>query len=275
MKAKDLFSLEHSIAGNFIASSCYPHEVLNHISEFIESYDKTGFREITEGVWVHESAAVSSGTCIMPPCIICEGAEIRFSAFIRGNAVIGKKAVIGNSSEIKNSIIFDEAEIPHFSYVGDSILGYKAHLGAGVKLSNVRLDKKPVRIHYENNTMDTGMLKLGALIGDRAEIGCNSVINPGSVIAKDAVVYPLSSVKGFVPCYHEPMSTWYDNIEDIVKNKITKEYFTLEDVYSYKDELKGKYPDNNFIKDKIRQQLQKLRDAGVIAFLERGKYQKL
>ena len=134
----------------------------------------------------------------MPPCIIFEGAEIRFSAFIRGNAVIGKKAVIGNSSEIKNSIIFDEAEIPHFSYVGDSILGYKAHLGAGVKLSNVRLDKKPVRIHYENNTMDTGMLKLGALIGDRAEIGCNSVINPGSVIAKDAVVYPLSSVKGFV-----------------------------------------------------------------------------
>ena len=246
MKAKDLFSLEHSIAGNFIASSRYPHEVLNHISEFIESYDKTGFREITEGVWVHESAAVSSGTCIMPPCIICEGAEI-----------------------------FDEAEIPHFSYVGDSILGYKAHLGAGVKLSNVRLDKKPVRIHYENNTMDTGMLKLGALIGDRAEIGCNSVINPGSVIAKDAVVYPLSSVKGFVPCYHERMSTWYDNIEDIVKNKITKECFTLEDVYSYKDELKGKYPDNNFIKDKIRQQLQKLRDAGVIAFLERGKYQKL
>ena len=171
----DLFSLDFSIAGDFISSFDYPHEALNHIASFIASLDKSGYIERKEGVWVHETAEIADTAYIMPPCIIC-----------------------GNSCEIKNVIIFDEAEIPHFSYVGDSILGHKAHLGAGVKISNVRLDKKRVRAHYESNTIDTGMPKLGALIGDRAEIGCNSVINPGTVIARGAVVYPLSSVKGFI-----------------------------------------------------------------------------
>ena len=198
---EELFSPFHTIAWEYISSFRSLHEILPGINDFILSYPKTGFVEISEGVWASPSARIAETAMIMPPCIIDENAEIRHSAFIRGNAVIGKGAVIGNSVEIKNAIISDSAEVPHFNYVGDSVLGYKAHLGAGAITSNIRLDKHEIIMHIDNQQIRTGLIKIGAFIGDRAEIGCNSVINPGTVIGHDAVIYPLSSVKGFVPSW--------------------------------------------------------------------------
>ena len=195
---QELFSSGYSIAWEYMASFSFPHEILTGIHAYIRSYPKTGFIEIADGIWASPSAVIAPTALIMPPCIIGDGTEIRHGAFIRGNAIIGNDVVIGNSCEIKNSIISDRAEVPHFNYVGDSILGYKAHMGAGSITSNVRSDRKPIVLHINGEDIQTNMNKVGAFIGDRAEIGCNSVLNPGTIIGKDSIIYPLSSVRGYV-----------------------------------------------------------------------------
>lgn len=193
-----LFESGHTIAWDYISSFQFLPDALLGIGDFIRGILKTGYDEIREGVWASPSAVIAESACILPPCIIGANTEIRHSAFIRGNAVIGNNVVIGNSVEIKNAIISDCSEVPHFNYVGDSILGFKAHMGAGAITSNVRSDKKNVILHLPDEDIDTKRMKVGAFLGDRSEIGCNSVLNPGTVIGHDAIVYPLSSVRGYV-----------------------------------------------------------------------------
>ena len=180
----------------------YPWEVLPRIEAFImqlgpmlpaEEFDKIG-----DNVWIAKSAKVADTASITGPCIIDENAQIRHCAFIRGNAIIGEGAVVGNSCEIKNSILFDEVEAPHYNYVGDSVLGYKAHLGAGAITSNIKNDKKNVMIKFPLGEIETGLRKLGAVVGDGVQVGCNTVLNPGTVIGKNTRIYPLNSVRGWV-----------------------------------------------------------------------------
>ena len=203
-RLEDLFDLNYSIAGEELARLEYPHEVLPLIGEIVETVIKKlrGFKEIYDGVFVSESSKIWDNTTIVGPSIIDGGAEIRPGAFIRGNAIIGKGAVIGNSTEIKNSIIFDKAQLPHYNYLGDSIIGYKAHLGAGAIASNLRLDKGDVVIKTDEGGFPTGLRKFGAIIGDVAEVGCGSVLCPGTVIGRGAAIYPLCSVNGILPEYH-------------------------------------------------------------------------
>ena len=194
---------EHSIAYPLISRFEYPWEALSSISDFIlemgatlseEVYDKIG-----ENVWIAKSASVAKTACINGPCIICEEAEVRHCAFIRGSAIVGKGAVVGNSTELKNCILFDGVQVPHYNYVGDSILGYKSHMGAGSITSNVKSDKTLVVVRAEDEKIETGRKKFGAMLGDFVEVGCNSVLNPGTVIGSHSNVYPLSPVRGFVP----------------------------------------------------------------------------
>ena len=198
MKSKDIFKSKSSIAYELIDKYEYPYEVLDKIEDYILEKSKTlgeDFVCMNDNIWIHKNANISDTASINGPAIIDDGADIRHCAFIRGNAIIGKNAVIGNSCEIKNSIIFDKVEVPHFNYVGDSILGYKSHLGAGVILSNLRTDRKNVII---DKKYDTRRNKVGAFLGDYVEIGCNSVLNPGTIILHDTSVYPLTSVRGIV-----------------------------------------------------------------------------
>lgn len=197
--SEELFEEGHSLAWPYFTSFELISDALTGLHDFILSFPKKDLIEYSDGVWIEDGVAISSSAEICPPCIIGKGSEIRHSAFIRGNAFIGRNVVIGNSVEVKNAIISDSSEIPHFNYVGDSILGYKAHLGAGAITSNVKSDKSDVLIRIGDVILNTGRMKVGAFIGDRAEIGCNSVLNPGSVIGRDSIVYPLSSVRGFVP----------------------------------------------------------------------------
>lgn len=180
----------------------YPWEVLPRIEAFImqlgpmlpaEEFDRIG-----ENVWIAKTATVADSASITGPCIIDANAQIRHCAFIRGNAIIGKNAVVGNSCEIKNSLLFDEVEVPHYNYVGDSVLGYKAHLGAGAITSNIKNDKKNVVIKFPLGEIETGLRKLGAVVGDGVQVGCNTVLNPGTVIGKNTRIYPLNSVRGWV-----------------------------------------------------------------------------
>ncbi len=199
-----LFDVNKTIAKRYLRSLTYPWEVLENIEKIIKELgselDKKYYFEIYPKVWVHKSAKIAKSAVINGPCIIDENCEIRHSAFIRGKAILGKNTVIGNSVEVKNSIVFDDAQIPHFNYVGDSVIGYKAHLGAGVITSNLKSDKSRVFIYESKHSkFYTGLKKCGAFVGDCAEIGCNSVLNPGSVIGKNSIVYPLSSVRGYVP----------------------------------------------------------------------------
>ncbi len=198
-----LFERGHSAAEKLIFSYEYPWEVLSHIGDFILEYGKTlskdGYDSPSEGIWIAKSAKVSPLANISGPCVVGENTEIRQCAFIRGKALIGNGCVIGNSTELKNCIISDGCQVPHFNYVGDSILGYKAHMGAGSVTSNVKSDKTLIAIKVDNMKIETGLKKFGAMLGDYAEIGCNSVLNPGTVIGKNSNVYPLSSVRGFVP----------------------------------------------------------------------------
>lgn len=197
-----LLSDGNSIAYGIFEGKNYPHEVLPFISEFIVNKGKTLDPEIfdnpSEGVWIAKSARVAPTAYIGAPCIIDENAEIRHCAFIRGSAIVGKNAVVGNSTELKNVILFDFVQVPHYNYVGDSILGYKAHMGAGSITSNVKSDKSKVAVSYGGERFSSGMKKLGAILGDNVEIGCGSVLNPGTVIGKNSNVYPLSSVRGYV-----------------------------------------------------------------------------
>ncbi len=202
-KIKNLYDLDETIARDLLEQYTYPWEVLPHISEYIlelgsklpqEEYNKIG-----ENVWIHKTAKVFESAYIHGPAIICKDAEIRHCAFIRGNAIVGEGTVVGNSTELKNVILFNKVQVPHYNYVGDSILGYKAHMGAGAITSNVKSDKKLVVIKNGTDKMETGLKKVGAMLGDNVEVGCGSVLNPGTIIGKNSNIYPLSSVRGVVP----------------------------------------------------------------------------
>ena len=199
MELNTLFNMEETIAKELLIQEKYPWEILPKIHDFIlelgPKLDKTRFEQKGDNIWVAKNAIIASSVCIIGPAIIDENAEIRHSAFIRGDAIIGKSAIVGNSTELKNCILFNEVEVPHFNYVGDSILGYRAHMGAGCIASNLRVDKANVLI----NEIDTGLQKVGAFLGDDVQIGCNSVLNPGTIIGKNTLVHPLSSVKGVIP----------------------------------------------------------------------------
>ena len=198
----ELFSFENSIAGDLIKSKTYPWEVLPEISDYIKELgsklDPEEFENPYENVWIAKDAVVFPTAYINGPCIIDHGAEVRHCAFIRGSAIVGKNSVVGNSTELKNCILFDGVQVPHYNYVGDSILGYKAHMAAGSITSNLKSDKKPVIIRDSENIIETNMRKVGAFLGDFVEVGCNSVMNPGSIIGKGTMIYPLSSVRGVI-----------------------------------------------------------------------------
>lgn len=203
IKIRALFDLSHTVAGDFLAELEFPHEALPLISDWIlhigAGLDPARYDHPAETVWVAKSATVAPTASITGPCIIGENTEVRHCAFIRGNALVGDGAVVGNSTELKNVILFDGVQVPHYNYVGDSILGYKAHMGAGAVTSNVKSDKMPVVIKGEDWALETGRKKVGAMLGDFAEIGCGSVLNPGTVVGRGTSVYPLSSVRGVVP----------------------------------------------------------------------------
>jgi len=197
-----LFDLQHTVAHALFEGIAYPWEVLPKIGEFIVALGRTlpqdAFDRVGENVWIAKDANVAPTCSISGPTIIDHGAQLRHCAFIRGNAIIGKNAVVGNSVEVKNSILFDNAQAPHFNYVGDSVLGFRAHMGAGSVTSNVKSDKTLVTVQTEDRKIETGLRKFGAMLGDYVEIGCNSVLCPGAVIGRNTTVYPTCSVRGFV-----------------------------------------------------------------------------
>ena len=203
IKTEDLFDLTHTAAAPLLEKTAYPHEALPYIGDFIKELIKNlssdEYERIGEDVYAAKDVKIAKTATIEGPCVIGKGTEVRPGAYIRGKVLIGQGCVIGNSTEIKNAILFDSVQVPHYNYVGDSILGYHSHMGAGVICSNVRGDKKPVVIHGDDEKIETGLKKVGAMLGDYAEIGCNSVLNPGAIVGRNAQVYPLSSVRGTVP----------------------------------------------------------------------------
>ncbi|MBQ1924127.1 MAG: UDP-N-acetylglucosamine pyrophosphorylase [Lachnospiraceae bacterium] len=205
-RIENMYDLSQTIAADLFAGKEYPWEVLGDISDFIVKLGNTlpadRFEKRGENVWVAKSAKIFDSAYIGGPCIIDEEAEIRQCAFIRGSAIVGKKAVVGNSTELKNVVLFDLVQVPHYNYVGDSVLGVHAHMGAGSITSNVKADNKEVVIHAGEENMETGRRKIGAMLGDYADIGCNSVLNPGTVIGRHTNVYPVSMVRGCVPAFH-------------------------------------------------------------------------
>lgn len=202
IKTNKLLDMSHSIAAELFDGAEYPFEVLPEIKDFIlklgNSLNPCEFDKIGEDVWISKSAKVAKSASITGPVIIDADAEIRHCAFIRGNAIIGKGAVVGNSTELKNVVLFDKVQVPHYNYVGDSVLGYKSHMGAGAITSNVKSDKSLVTVKCGNDKKETGLKKFGAILGDEVEVGCGSVLNPGTVIGKKSQVYPLSSVRGVI-----------------------------------------------------------------------------
>ena len=203
---KNLYDLSQTIAADIFEGKTYPWEVLGEIKTFIiklgESLPKDIYEEKEEHVWIAKSAKVYPTATILAPCIIGEETEVRPGAFIRGNAIVGNKCVVGNSTELKNVILFNNVQVPHYNYVGDSVLGYKSHMGAGAVTSNVKSDKTLVVVKNKDEHIETGLKKFGAMLGDNVEVGCNSVLNPGTVIGRFSNVYPRSSVRGFVPSNH-------------------------------------------------------------------------
>ena len=203
VKISNLYSLEHTLAKNYLSQFTYPWEALRGISDMIIALGQTlpadEYDNPAEHVWVHKTATVFPSAYLGAPCIIGAFSEVRHGAFIRGSALVGEGCVVGNSVELKNVILFDHVQTPHYNYVGDSILGYKAHMGAGSITSNIKSDKTPVVIRGEEGQLETGLRKVGAMLGDCVEVGCNSVLNPGTVIGAESNIYPLSSVRGVVP----------------------------------------------------------------------------
>lgn len=202
----NLYDLNETIAKDLFEGKTYPWELLPHIKAFIlklgETLSKEEYDKIGNDIWVAKSAKVAPSASLNGPCIIGKDAEVRQCAFIRGSAIVGEGAVVGNSTELKNVILFNKVQVPHYNYVGDSILGYKAHMGAGSITSNVKSDKKLVVVHGQDFEIETGMKKFGAMLGDNVEVGCNSVLNPGTVVGRNSNIYPLSCVRGVVPANH-------------------------------------------------------------------------
>ena len=202
-KIKNLYDLDNTIAKELLESVTYPWEALAKINDFIlkigPTLDKEKYEKVGEDVWIAKSATVAPTAYIKGPAIIGENAEIRHCAFIRGKAIVGENAVVGNSTELKNVILFNRVQVPHYNYVGDSILGYKSNMGAGSITSNVKSDKKLVVVKDGIEKIETGIKKFGAMLGDNVEIGCGSVLNPGTVVGRNTNIYPLSSVRGVVP----------------------------------------------------------------------------
>ncbi|HAE52149.1 MAG TPA: UDP-N-acetylglucosamine pyrophosphorylase [Ruminococcus sp.] len=203
IKITELFDLSHTVASDYLNQFTYPWEALKGISELIISIGKNlssdEYDNPSENVWIHKTAKVFPSAYIGSPCIIGENTEVRHCAFIRGSALIGKNCVIGNSAELKNVIIFDNVQTPHYNYVGDSILGYKSHMGAGSITSNVKSDKTNVVIKSDGEEIITGIKKIGAMLGDFVEVGCNSVLNPGTIVGRNSSIYPTSCVRGVIP----------------------------------------------------------------------------
>lgn len=203
---KDLFDLDRTAAAALFEGVVYPWEALPKIHGFIlelgASLDPERFEKKEGDIWIAKSAEVAPTACLNGPLIIDEGAQIRHCAFVRGNVIVGKGAVVGNSTELKNVVLFDEVQVPHYNYVGDSVLGYKAHMGAGSITSNVKSDKTLVTVKGEGGCLETGLKKMGAILGDHVEVGSNSVLNPGTVIGRCSNIYPTSCVRGVVPAEH-------------------------------------------------------------------------
>lgn len=203
---ENLYDLSETIAADLFTEAEYPWEVLPRIHDFILELGKRlpeeVFEKRGEDIWVAKSAKVAPTACLNGPLIIDEEAEIRHCAFVRGNAIVGKGAVVGNSTELKNVVLFNKVQVPHYNYVGDSILGFKSHMGAGSITSNVKSDKTLVVVKNGEEKMETGLKKMGAMLGDHVEVGCNSVLNPGTVIGRNSNVYPTSCVRGVIPAGH-------------------------------------------------------------------------
>lgn len=218
VKIEELLDLSKTIAAELFEGKTYPWEVLDDIKPFIlklgETLSPEEFDHPSEGVWIAKDAKVFPSAYIGAPCIIDHEAEVRHCAFIRGSAIVGKKAVVGNSVELKNVVLFDNVQTPHYNYVGDSVLGFKAHMGAGSITSNVKSDKTLVTVKTPEGNIETGRKKFGAILGDRVEVGCNSVLNPGTVVCRDSNIYPTSSVRGTVPA-----ESIYKAAGNVVKKK--------------------------------------------------------
>ena len=201
----DLYDLDHTLAADYLSGFTYPWEALKGIKDLILQLGSQlgdDYEEVSEHVWVHKTAKVFPSAYLGAPCIIGPNTEVRHGAFIRGSALVGADCVVGNSVELKNVILFDHVQTPHYNYVGDSILGYYRHMGAGSITSNVKSDKKLVVVHNGTEQIETGLKKFGAMLGDHVEVGCNSVLNPGTVIGRDSRVYPTSCVRGVIPEKH-------------------------------------------------------------------------
>lgn len=215
-KTKELYDLNETIAKELLETCEYPWEALPNIEDFIiklgNTLDKEKYEQKDTNIWIAKTAKIAPTAYITGPVIIGENAEIRHCAFIRGKAIVGNNAVVGNSTELKNVILFNNVQVPHYNYVGDSILGYKSHMGAGSITSNVKSDKKLVEVKNGKEIIETGLKKFGAMIGDYVEVGCGSILNPGSVIGKNTNIYPLSSVRGVVP-----ENSIYKNQNEIVE----------------------------------------------------------
>ncbi|NLK74919.1 MAG: UDP-N-acetylglucosamine pyrophosphorylase [Clostridiales bacterium] len=214
----ELLDVKETIAAPIFTGCTYPWEVLAKIKEGIlqigKSLSKDEYNQVGEDVWIAKTAKIAPTACINGPAIIGKEAEIRHCAFIRGSAIVGEGAVVGNSTELKNVILFNKVQVPHYNYVGDSILGYKAHMGAGSITSNVKSDKTLVKVTVGTERIETGLKKFGAILGDKVEVGCNSVLNPGTIVGRNSNIYPLSMVRGYVP-----ENSIYKKVGEIVEKK--------------------------------------------------------
>ena len=215
---KDLFDLDHTLAKDYLEQFTYPWEALKGIKDMIietgKSLDPEEYDEVSENVWVHKTAKVFPTAYLGAPCIIGPNTEVRHCAFVRGSALVGADCVVGNSVELKNVILFDHVQTPHYNYVGDSILGYYSHMGAGSITSNVKSDKKLVVVHNGTENIETGIKKFGAMLGDHVEVGCNTVCNPGTVVGRNSSIYPTSCVRGVVP-----ENSIYKNSGEVIERK--------------------------------------------------------
>lgn len=202
MKFNNLLDTDKTISKDLFNNITYPWEVLPKINDFIinlgNTLDKNNYHQFNNNIWIGKNVIIDKQATILPPCIIDDNTEIRPNAYLRGNTIIGKNCIIGNSTEIKNSIIFDNCQLPHYNYIGDSILGYHTHLGAGTILSNLKNDKTNIKITYNNEIIETNLRKFGSIIGDNTEIGCNSVLCPGTIVGRNTTIYPLVRVRGII-----------------------------------------------------------------------------